>query len=431
MVTPTEPDAHGPVEDPRDEGVPAVEPAPADARAPADGAQGAHGDGAQEALGDAAHQDASRSEVRTAHRQAQLPPPPVTPRRRRRGRIALGVAALLLTAFLIGAAFVPLPYYLFKPGSVRDTEPLIAVSGAEVYPSDGSIGYTTVSLRQATLLGLAQGWLDDDIDVVPRDDVLSGRDVNENRELNLQLMTDSKQVATFVALSRLGYDVSMMVGQAVSDVVSDSPADGLIEPGDVITAIDGEPFDDPDDLSRLLADEAPGDRVTVSLQTAPGRSEDVELALGASTEDPSRAIIGVQVAPVALNFEFPFEVTIDTGDVGGPSAGLAFSLALIDDLTPGDLTGGAEVAVTGTIQPDGTVGPIGGAGQKAAAVRREGLDVFLVPTADYEDAVAHAGDDLEVVAVDTIDEALDALGEHGGNVDDLPAAGEFAAGVPH
>ena len=111
------------------------------------------------------------------HRPTSLPPHPwhrrPSPRgRRRRGRIALGVVAFLLTAFLIGAAFIPLPYYLFKPGSVRDTEPLISVSGAEVYPSDGSIGYTTVSLRQATLLGLAQGWVDDDIDVVPRDDVL-------------------------------------------------------------------------------------------------------------------------------------------------------------------------------------------------------------------------------------------------------------------
>ena len=140
--------------------------------------------------------------------------------------------------------------------------------------------------------------------------------------------------------------------------------------------------------------------------------------------------MGVQVEPIAMDFVFPFEVTIDTGDVGGPSAGLAFTLALIDDLTPGDLTGGADVAVTGTIQPDGSVGPIGGAGQKAAAVRRDGLDLFLVPSDDYEDAVEHAGDDLEVVAVDTIDEALDALGDHGGNVDDLPDVGESAAVVP-
>jgi Lon-like protease len=467
MVTPTEPDAHGGPADPGDEGADVVPPASPEADARTDDAMTAprqpepNGDLAGQDAPDAAREQAPDDGSAAVRRPAPPvappedappgggpapaegsqvdaraplsppPPPPVAPRRRRRGRIALAVVAFLLTAFLVGAAFVPLPYYLFKPGSVHDTQPLISVSGAEVYPSDGSIGYTTVSLRQATLLGLAQGWLDDDIDVVPRDDVLSGRDVDENRELNLQMMTDSKEVATFVALERLGYDVSMMVGQAVSDVVPDSPADGLIEPGDVITAIDGEEFDDPDDLTRLLADEVPGDQVTVSVQTAPGRDEDVELALVASPDDPSRAIMGVQVAPVAMDFEFPFEVTIDTGDVGGPSAGLAFTLALIDDLTPGDLTGGADVAVTGTIQPDGSVGPIGGAGQKAAAVRRDGLDLFLVPSDDYEDAVAHAGDDLEVVAVDTIDEALEALGDHGGNVDDLPAVGESAAAIPH
>jgi PDZ domain-containing protein len=130
---------------------------------------------------------------------------------------------------------------------------------------------------------------------------------------------------------------------------------------------------------------------------------------------------------VVLDYEFPIDVEIDTGDVGGPSAGLAFTLALIDDLTPGDLTGGADVAVTGTIAGDGTVGPVGGTGQKAAAVREEGMELFLVPSADYQDAVDRAGDDLEVVAVDTVDEALAALGEQGGNVDELPPTGETAA----
>ena len=456
MVTPTEPDAHGALAGSGDDGVAPAPPSSPEGESAHDGvtatpeaadpdtgqgdppAPGVTSNGApDQALAPDEAPDAASVAPAPAPADPDgssapagtvpPPPPPVTPRRRRRGRIALGVATFLLVAFLVGAYFIPLPYYLFKPGSVRDTEPLISVSGAEVYPSDGSIGYTTVSLRQATLFGLAQGWLDDDIDVFPREDVLGGRDVDENRQVNLQMMTDSKQVATYVALDRLGYDVTITVGQAVSDVVPDSPADGVIEPGDVITAIDGEAFDDPDDLTRLLEDEAPGDEVTVSLQTAPGVDEDVELALVASPDDPSRAIMGVQVTPIAMDFEFPFEVTIDTGDVGGPSAGLAFTLALIDDLTPGDLTGGADVAVTGTIQPDGTVGPIGGAGQKAAAVREDGLDLFLVPTDDYEDAVAHAGDDLEVVAVDTVDEALDALGDHGGNVDDLPTMGESAA----
>ncbi len=353
--------------------------------------------------------------------------PPGPPRRRRAGRIVLGVLAFMLMAFVVGASFVPLPYYLFKPGSVRDTEPLIEIEGAEVFPSDGSIGYTTVSLRQATLFGLIQGWIDDDIDTIGRDEVLQGRDVDENRELNLQAMTNAKQVATQVALERLGYEVDVTVGQFVTEVDEGFPASGVIEPGEIIVSIEGETFDDENDLTRLLEGKVPGDTVTVGVQSPDGTERDVELELAPSTEDPERGVMGVRVQPVALAYEFPFDVTIDTGDVGGPSAGLAFTLALIDDLTPGDLTGGGEVAVTGTISGDGTVGPVGGTGQKAAAVRDEGITLFIVPTQDYEEAVARAGDDLQVVPVDNVDEALDALRERGGNVDDLPPPGEAAA----
>jgi PDZ domain-containing protein len=137
--------------------------------------------------------------------------------------------------------------------------------------------------------------------------------------------------------------------------------------------------------------------------------------------------MGVQVVNVVLDYNFPVDVEIDTGDVGGPSAGLAFTLAIIDDLTPGELTGGSDIAVTGTISGDGTVGPVGGTGQKAAAVRDAGIRLFLVPRDDYQAAVDHAGDDLDVVAVDTLDDALAALEERGGNVDELPPAGESAA----
>jgi PDZ domain-containing protein len=299
-----------------------------------------------------------------------------------------------------------------------------------VFASDGSIGYTTVSLRQATLLGLARGWLDDDIDVFDRDRVLQGRDVDENREVNLQMMTSSKQVATQVALERLGYDIDVTVGQAVVDVMPDMPADGVLEPGDVITAIDGEAFDDAQDLSRLLSDERPGDVIAATVTPVSGEAAaDVEIELAESPDEPGRAVMGVEVVDVVVDYDFPVDVEIDTGDVGGPSAGLAFTLAIIDDLTTGDLTGGEDVAVTGTISGDGTVGQVGGTRQKAAAVREAGITLFLVPSADYDDAVARAGDDLEVVAVDTVDEALAALGERGGNVDDLPQVGEVAAGV--
>ncbi len=344
-----------------------------------------------------------------------------TRRVRRRRRIWPIAVTVLVVAFIVGAATVPLPYYAYRPGSVRDTEPLITVADEQTFPSRGSISYTTVSLRQATLFGMLAGWLDDDVDVFPREKVLGDRNAEENRTLNLQMMDTSKQVAAQVALERLGHPVDVSItGETVVNVLPDLPADGVLEPGDTITAVNGEALDEPDDLTRLLADDRPGDEVKVTVEPPTGsQPRDVELALGADPDDPGRAIIGIEVTGRGIDFDFPIDVTIDTGDVGGPSAGLAFTLAIIDDLTPGDLTGGADVAVTGTINSDGTVGPVGGTGQKAAAVRAQGYDVFLVPSADYAAARQHAGD-VDVIAVDTLDEALAALADLGGNVDDLP-----------
>jgi Lon-like protease len=360
------------------------------------------------------------------------PPPPgpvpaETPRRRVRTYVAVGLAVLLI-GFVISASVVPLPYYAFKPGAVRDTESLISVgAGTEVFPPEGSISYTTVSLRQATLFGLVQGWLDDDIEVHPEDEVLGDRDADENRSFNLALMDDSKNTAALVALEKLGYEVPVSSdGMQVVQVSEGTGAEGVLEPGDTIVAVDGEALDQPDDLARVMDAEAPGDRVVLSVEKPGEPVSDVELALSADPQDAQRGIIGVAVQPRSIAYDFPVELAIDTGDVGGPSAGLAFTLGILDDLTPGELTGGEDVAVTGTIQPDGTVGPVGGTGQKAAAVRDAGIGTFLVPRADYDAAEARAGD-VEVIPVDDLDDALAALAELGGNGLDLPDSGELAA----
>lgn len=429
MVTPAEPDAHGPggrAPGGPDRGDPAPEPGDA-AAAPGPTAPGAAAaDG-----GSAVTSPAGNGDAPPPSAPPPVPPPPSAPitreRRASTRTIVAAVVAFLVVAFAVGAYFIPLPYYLFKPGSVRDTEPLITIRGAEVYESEGSINYTTVSLRQATLVSLFWGWLDDDVDIVDRDRVLQGRDVEENRRVNLQMMSDSKDVATQVALERLGYDVDVTVGHVVVGVEDGAPADGVLRPGETIVGIDGQPFDDTEDMSRLLARHSPGDRVSVAVEGDDGTVRSEVLRLTSAPDDPDRAIMGVQVVSTVLEYDFPIEVEIDTGKVGGPSAGLAFTLALIDALTPGDLTGGEDVAVTGTIASDGTVGQVGGTGQKAAAAREKGMSLFLVPSADYEEAVAHAGDDLEVVAVDSLEEALAVLAEHGGNVDELPAVGEAAA----
>lgn len=349
-------------------------------------------------------------------------------RRFRRRTWFLGFLALALVGFIVSASVVKLDYFAFKPGSVRNTSGLIVVEGIETYPADGTISYTTVSLRRVTLFELAQGWLDPDIDIHPEEDVLQGRDSEENRQVNLQLMDTSQEFATQVALERLGYDVPISItGQMVTEVQDGFPAEGVMEAGDTIVAIDGERIDDPTDLQRLLDDEHPGDDVAITVLPLSGTGEEeVELTLAASPEDVEQGVMGVIVQPTGMDFDFPIEASFDTGAVGGPSAGLAFTLGLIDLLTPGELTGGVSVAVTGTIEPDGSVGPIGGAGQKAAAAREAGVEVFLVPSADYESAVARAGD-VEVIRVDTLDDALEALAEYGGNGLDLPNLAEQQA----
>jgi Lon-like protease len=354
----------------------------------------------------------------------------------------LGFLGFAVLGFLISAAVIELPYYAFRPGSVRDTRSLVVIDGTETYVPEGSISYTTVSLRPVTLVGLVAGWLDADTDIHPRDEVLGDNDADENRQLNLALMDSSKLVATQVALEELGYDVhETATGNTVLDVIPDSPADGVLEMGDTIVAVDGERIDEPDDLISMLSGKRPGDQVTLAVEPfvddvaaasaaqdgagqADPAEEEVTVELAADPDDPNRGIIGIQQTAAGLDLDIPIDVSFDTGDVGGPSAGLAFTLALIDELTPGELTGGVDVAATGEIHSDGTVGAVGGTGQKAAAVRQEGVEVFLVPDndTDFERAAEHAGD-VDVIRVGTLDEALEALAELGGNGLALPQVG--------
>ncbi len=328
------------------------------------------------------------------------------------------ISAAALVAALIGSALIPLPYYALRPGTVRPTSNLIFVEGQTTYRPIGSISYTTVNVRQVTVFGALAGWLDDDIDVVEREVILGSRDVKANKEFNEQLMTGSKFTATQVALEHLGYEVTTS-GSLIVDVAPGYPADGVLEAGDAIVAVDGQPVDEPNDLTGLLGAHAVGDQVALVVDRASSdEDEPIQLSLAAAADDPSRGVLGVSVQD--RDPTFPFDVSIDSGEVGGPSAGLAFTLGLIDFLTPGELTGGKPIATTGTIRPDGSVGPVGGVEQKTAAVRRAGIEVFFVPSAEFDEAVAEAGDGIQVVRVDTLDQALAALLDLGG--DPLPGS---------
>lgn len=347
---------------------------------------------------------------------------------RRLGWVLVGLVGLgIISGFLI-----PTPYVALVPGSARETEPLVNVSGLESYPSEGEVLFTTVRLKSRPNLW-EYLWLtnDDDAEVVPEEVIYGDRTPDENRQANLAAMTDSKQIAVAVALEELGYEAITPTGVFVADVVPDSAAEGVLERGDVILAVDGEEILSDTELVESLGGRSSGETVELSLERhATGEAETVEVVLGGRDDDPSVGFLGV--APqtrLDVNDDLPFEVDIDSGSVGGPSAGLAFTLAILDQLTEGELTGGSQVAVTGTISVSGAVGSVGGVPQKAAAVRDLGIDVFIVPSAlgeaELAEVLDRAGDELQIVPVDDLDQALTVLETLGG---DTQAIEEFAAG---
>lgn len=358
--------------------------------------------------------------VGTREHDQPFPPPPDAPvSRRRTWPWWLAAVALLGTAAVLFAAFtVQIGHFEFRPGSARPTSELVDVGeGVEVHPPAGEIAFTTVSLRQSTVASYVWAWFDDDVQVVADELILGNRSPQENRQFNLQLMDTSKQDAIRVALLELGYDVPVTIeGVVVVGVQDGSAGEGLVESGQTVVAIDGERLDDIDDVSRIMGPKAPGDTVVLSVEP-PERGDvtQVPVVLGAAPDDPARGLIGISLEPRNPAYAFPIDVDIDSGNVGGPSAGLAFTLAVLDVLTPGELTGGLDVAVTGTIDGAGNVGDVGGVRQKTAAAIDEGYDVFLVPSGEFQEARERAGDALEVIAVDTLRDALDALASLGGS----------------
>jgi len=344
------------------------------------------------------------------------------PSPRRRVWFVLGAVVAFLTLGTLAAAFVQVPYFLLAPGSVRSTEGLVTVEGAPSYEANGQIDFTTVSVKKATALQALVGWLDPTVSVVDEDTILGGQSQDENRERNLQEMADSKEIATAVALKALGYEVNEQgSGALIVNVAADVPAASTLQRGDVVVAADGQPVLLSSDLVDAVATLRPGDIIMLGVQRSPEHTEDVAIELVARPDDPERAMLGVSLETFRLRYEFPFDVQIDSGAVGGPSAGLAFTLGVIDVLTPDSLTGGLRVATTGTMDSSGAVGRVGGVQQKTVAVRRAGATLFLVPSHEYDEALKYAGD-MQVESVDTLDDALRVLSSVGGGTNAVEQA---------
>ena len=350
--------------------------------------------------------------------------PQPEPRRRRWPRWAVPVVVVVL--LLLGAAQLNLPYYALAPGDARQVNDLIRVPDDRGFPPQGRVLLSTVSLSQVNALQALRRWLDREIDVLPEDQVLGTTRRDDFTKQNLQLMDDSKQSAVVVALRRLGYQVAEHgKGALLVQIEEGSPASGRLAQGEVIVGVDGRPASLSQEVVSGIRSHKVGESVRLDVVAVDGGTRVEEIVL-AQRPGSAEGFLGVVLRTKEQKFDYPFEVVIDSGTIGGPSAGLAFTLGVIDGLSVGELTGGKRVAATGTIELDGTVGDVGGVVQKTAAVRSAGADVFLVPAGEYDEAVAHAGRRLEIVKVSTLDDAIAALARLGG---DVSALGRGPAGT--
>lgn len=312
---------------------------------------------------------------------------------------------------------LPVPYVKLVPGPTSNTlgsqdgNELITITGApHIYPTTGQLKLVTVGeyggpgqgdLKLGDILG---GFFDRNVAVIPSAVLFpEGKTGSEVKQQNTVEMVNSQEDAKNAALRYLGFDLKPAV--YVYSVVEGSGADGVLDKGDYITAIDGESATSSDQLLAALKKHTPGDTVAVTI-VRDGKTRDVKVDTSRSQGDDDRATLGVTVSD---DFLRPFDIEIHLDDVGGPSAGMMFTLGIIDKLTPDNLTGGKTIAGTGTIDVDGKVGPIGGVQQKMAGAKRDGATVFLVPAGNCGDAVKAKPAGLRLVKVDTLRDAVSSL----------------------
>jgi PDZ domain-containing protein len=330
-----------------------------------------------------------------------------------RRTLTLLLASLLAVGMTLVAAVARVPYVALAPGPTFNTlgqvdgKPVINVTGHKTYDDTGHLNMTTISVvTRLTLVQALRGWFQHDLAVVPRDVIYPpDRSDEEVREEDAEAMKDSQDSAITAALRELG--VPGKVHVLVAEVTSKSPSQGKLKATDELVAIDGATVTSATQLRQLIGRRTPGDPVKVSYLRG-GKPGQVTIVTGTATEKDgsTRPVIGVQTKE---RTDYPIKVTISLRDVGGPSAGLMFALAILDKLEPGSLTDGRFIAGTGTIDDQGVVGPIGGIQQKLIGAKRKGATVFLVPAANCAEALSSPPDGLKLVKVSSLKSALTEL----------------------
>lgn len=344
------------------------------------------------------------------------------------------VTSGLVLVFGLFGALMPVPYVMLQPGPTTNTlgdsakgQPLIEITGRQTYPDTGHLNFTTVAYQggpgnRIDLLTALRGWLDPKTAVVPEEAIFpKNESVQKVEQENTAQMESSQEAAIAAALTELKIPITTTI--KVASLQQGMPAERALRKDDQILAVDGVKAAKVEDVSAAISKRAPGDTVKLTIKRG-GKEQTVEVGTQAAPatagSTAGKTVVGVVLGE---DHEFPFSVKISVGDVGGPSAGLMFSLGIYDKLTPGSLTGGAFVAGTGTITAEGEVGPIGGIQQKMIAAKDAGAKVFLTPKDNCEEAAAHAPKGLRLVEAETMHAtlvSLDALRTGTGTVATCP-----------
>jgi Lon-like protease len=326
------------------------------------------------------------------------------------------LALVLVAVGLFVLVSFPVPYVIQMPGPVFNVlgsstaGPLITISGAPTYPTAGQLDLTTVSEQggpgnRVLISQLVSASLSASNSIVPTSllypDNQSAEQVNNDSSAQ---MAQSQDAAAIAALRYLGLPVTLTV--TVGAITAGSPADGHLQTGDRIISVDGTPVTTADDVHKAVVKHQPGEQVVFVVERD-GKTVTVPLTTVESTDSgPKRSVVGFSVA---VGYTSPVKVTIALDDVGGPSAGLMFTLGIIDKLTQPQENGGKHVAGTGTMDENGKVGAIGGIRQKMAAARADGATIFLVPAANCGEAMMQVPEGLRLVKVTDVTDALSGM----------------------
>lgn len=375
---------------------------------------------------------------------------PEETRRLGRGwRTAISIVVVLAAALLISSQWW-VPYYTITPGHAFNIGTLISVPSGESHPHRGAIVLTDVDLSQLSALGYLYYEVHNSSEVVPASELTGGQSSSTYDEEGVIDMADARQAATLVALHTLGYPTKALAsGSAVYALQPGTTGSQAPSVGSVIVAVDRMPTLTAEALVRAVVSGSPGSTVSLTIH-ALGEKKTSERSYrlgeaGLSSKATGSALECVRFGERTLrpvlahgkvegclplyivqtyrDVDLPFKVQLSSGGIVGPSAGLSFTLGLIEKLDRADLTDGKRVAATGTIANDGSVGAVGGVAEKTRAVRSAGAEVFLVPPSGLQAARANAGSHLKVIAVSSIGQAISALERLGGRLE--PAVGRF------